>query len=497
MKLFRSYKGLFVFFIGLCFASLAVSSTFAGAPTGTSPNDPLMVPIDWQTIAPNTTVWYYFDYTPDTGSPRFGRATARPTVRVAVDTNGINALQFAIFTPVQATDWLRDSTTAPVGRGTPYRDTSNGNITRDLYWSGAFNTAGRYFVVLTNDNAVGIPFLLTVTGDTVTLYPAPTPVPTPTLFVPFTVTPVPTDTLQGKIVFQTATGGAIYSVNGDGSNLTLLSYGIDPTWSPDGKQIAFARWGAAYPGLYVANADGTHEQVVYGAPRVRAPSWSPNGKFIAFVQDKTTNERDPRWKLGVIELNKFIDAETTKHALTEPQCSALCYAPSWSSDSATLVFADPNIGIMATKIISGSASLILGPSGYYFDTGANIPRPILHMPPIQNAMLSPDGKRVVYSQQAHDRWELNLVNVDGSNPAGVTKPDPILYSLFNVTVHNVAPVWSPDGQQVLFLSDRNGKWEFFVTDPSGSNIRQVLKNVTDLIPLRFDFSNERMMDWTK
>ena len=80
---------------------------------------------------------------------------------------------------------------------------------------------------------------------------------------------------------------------------------------------------------------------------------------------------------------------------------------------------------------------------------------------------------------------------------GVTKPDPILYSLFNVTVHNVAPVWSPDGQQVLFLSDRNSKWEFFVTDPSGSNIRQVLKNVTDLIPLRFDFSNERMMDWTK
>jgi hypothetical protein len=509
MRHLYTWKGLLVFLVVTLFAMLAASSVLAGTPTGTSPNDPLMVPTDWTNIAPNTTLWYYFDYAVEgggsggpggpggRGGPGPSGSSGRSPVNVTVDANGVTGLQFAIYTPTQATDWLRDQTTAPVGRGTPYRDTSSGNITRDLYWSGAFNTSGRYFVVITNNTSSAIPFRLTVTGDNVTLYPVIAPTPTPTLQAPFAATPVPTGTLQGKIVFETATGGVIYTVNGDGSNLTLVSRGIDPAWSPDGRQIAFARWDTLYPGLYVVNADGSNERLVYGAQRIRSPKWSPDGKYIAFVQDKTTNERDLRWKLGVIELNKMIDAETTKNVLTEPQCSDLCYVPSWSNDSLTLVYADPNVGIMATSIISGSASLVKGPSGTYLDTGAGIIRPILHMPQIQSSEVSPDGKRVVYSQQAHDRWEINVVNADGSNATGVTSPDPVLYTLYGQVVHNVAPTWSPDGQQILFLSDRNGKWEFFVTDPNGSNIRQVLKTVTDVISLRFDYENERMMDWTK
>jgi hypothetical protein len=493
-------KGLLILF-AVIFATLAASSALAGEPTGASPNDPLMVPTDWQFLAPNTTLWFYFDYVTDTGGGGFGffraATTTRAQVNVALDAYGIGGMQFAIYTPEQANDWLRDPTTAPIGRGTPYRDTVSGEITRDLYWTGAFNTGGRYFITVTNNNPVAIPFRLTVTGDTVTLYPVPTPAPTPTLVVPFTVAPVPTGTIQGKIVFQTATGGLIYTVNGDGSDLTLLTYGIDPTWSPDGKQIAFARWGSTYPGLYIMNADGSKEQLIYGASRIRSPKWSPDGKYIAFTQDKPSADGKPLWKLGLIEIGKVIDADTIKNVLSEPQCSRLCYAPSWNSDSVTLAYTDPGVGIMTTSIISGSASLILGPQGTYFDAAAGIVRPILHMPPIQSTEWSPDGKRIVYSQRAHDRWELNVVSADGSNPVGITSPDPILYTLFGVTVHNVAPTWSPDGEQILFLSDRNGKWEFFVTDPRGSNIRQVLKNVTDRIFLRFDFENERMMDWVK
>ncbi|MEW5718225.1 MAG: hypothetical protein AB1817_06355 [Chloroflexota bacterium] len=506
MKHLKAWKWLFAIFVVALLATSVGTAVFAGTPTGTSPTDPLMVPTDWTSIAPNTTRWYYFDYATDTGSSggpggRGGAAPARsngkPTVNVTVDANGVTGLQFAIYTPTQATDWLRDQTTAPVGRGTPYRNTSSGEITHDLYWSGAFNSGGRYFVAVTNNTASAISFRLTVTGDTVTLYPAITPTPTPTLQAPFAAASVPTGAIQGKIVFQTATGGAIYTVNGDGSNLTLVTRGIDPAWSPDGKQIAFARWDSLYSGLYVVNADGSNEHLVYGAQRIRSPKWSPDGKYIAFVQDKTTNEREPRWKLGVIELNKAVDAETTKNVLTEPQCSDQCYALSWSNDSATLIYADPNVGIMATSIISGPASLVMGPSGSYYDTMANMIRPILHMPAIQNSEVSPDGKRVVYAQQAHDRWEVNVVNADGSNATAVTSPDAVLYTLYGQVVHNVAPTWSSDGQQILFLSDRNGKWEFFVADPNGSNIRQVLKNITDNLTLRFDYSNERMMAWTK
>jgi Tol biopolymer transport system component len=70
---------------------------------------------------------------------------------------------------------------------------------------------------------------------------------------------------------------------------------------------------------------------------------------------------------------------------------------------------------------------------------------------------------------------------------------PVRYSLR--AVNNVAPVWSPDGKEILFLSDRDGKWEFFVINVDGSNLRQVLKNVTDTVSIQYGFSNERVMDW--
>lgn len=478
--------------MAIVLALMIVSAGFAAGPTGTNPLDPLRVPTSEQTIAPNTTLWFYFDYTPDTPAPGFGGragASTRAKVNVTVDANGAPGLQFAIYTPTQASDWLRDPTTAPVGRGTPYVDALTELVTHDLYWSGAFNTAGRYFVALTNPSANAISFRLTVTGDTVILYPTPTPSPSPTLFVPITVTPVPTGTLQGKIVFETATGGDIYTVNGDGSNLTRVSQGIDPAWSPDGTQMVFARWDNVAPGIYIANADGSNEQLVFGTPRARWPQWSPDGKFIVFAQDKSKDDRTIIWKLGVVEL------ATGK--LTEPQCTQLCFVPSWGPDSTTIAFTDPGVGIQTTSRIGGAASLVLGPTGMYWDASKNAAMPILYMPPIQNSEWSSDGRRIVYSQKAHDRWEVNVVNADGSNAVAVTKPDPILTLFFNVVHHNVTPTWSPDNQQILFLSDRNGKWEFFVTDPAGLTIRQVLKNVTDQVAVKFTFENERMMDWTK
>jgi len=260
------------------------------------------------------------------------------------------------------------------------------------------------------------------------------------------------------------------------------------SWSPDGTQIVFARWDNTAPGIYIANADGANERIVFTAPRVRWPRWSPDGRYIVFSQDKSKSDDNIIWKLGLVEV------ATGK--LTEPQCSQLCFVPSWDKDSTTIVYTDPGVGIMSTSILGGAASLVMGPTGKYWDSTKNAAMPILYMPPIQDSELSPNGKSIVYSQQAHDRWEVNVVNADGSNKAAVTSPDPILSILFDKVVHNVAPIWSSDSQQILFLSDRNGKWEFFVCNPDGSNVRQVLKNVTDQVLVKFTYENERIMDWT-
>ena len=72
-------------------AVVAAPSILASAPTGAGPNDPLMVPTSSQTIAPNSTLWFYFDYVPSSslsGQFRGGRFGTPPRANVALDANG-------------------------------------------------------------------------------------------------------------------------------------------------------------------------------------------------------------------------------------------------------------------------------------------------------------------------------------------------------------------------------------------------------------------------
>jgi hypothetical protein len=39
---------------------------------------------------------------------------------------------------------------------------------------------------------------------------------------------------NGTVVFQTVSGGPIYTVNSNGQNLSFLTTGMDPALSPDG-----------------------------------------------------------------------------------------------------------------------------------------------------------------------------------------------------------------------------------------------------------------------
>ncbi len=481
---------------------LGTVSALATGPTGATPGDALMVPKAEQTIAPNTTLWFYFDYVTEKlggrgggppprggglGGPGGGGGLgSRAPANVTLDANGIGGLGFGIYTAVQAAEWGWNQKIEPVGRGTPYTDTSNGQVTHDLYWSGGFNTTGRYYVAVTNNNASPVTFRLMVTGDTVTLYPfAPAATPTPDVVVPVTVTPAPTGTLQGKILFETATGGEIYTVNGDGTQLTLITHGIDPSWSPDGTLIAFARWDNTNPGVFVANADGSNERLVFATNKARWPQVSPDGKYVAFARDKTQVENKVIWSLGVVEL------ATGK--LSEPQCSQVSYLPNWSADGFKIYYTDPDRVIMAANVATGPATLV-GPSASYFDSSSNMARPLVNWPAIQSTALSPDGKAFTFSMKAHDRWEINVMSVNGGPQTGVTAPDDTYY-LTGKVVRNVAPTWSPDSKQILFLSDRNGKWEFFVIKADGSGVTQVLKNVTDELTINFGHENERIMAW--
>ena len=101
---------------------------------------------------------------------------------------------------------------------------------------------------------------------------------------------------DGKwIVFTSERGGSadIYRVHPDGSGLERLTddpaYDDQGALSPDGKQLAFvSSRGTGSADIWVLDLQTKEAQNLSHAPGSFRPSWSRDGKWIAFSSDRNT-----------------------------------------------------------------------------------------------------------------------------------------------------------------------------------------------------------------
>ncbi len=82
---------------------------------------------------------------------------------------------------------------------------------------------------------------------------------------------------------------------------------------------------------------------------------------------------------------------------------------------------------------------------------------------------SPDGKKIVYFSMIEgvQKQDIYIMDADGSGVQQLTN---------NPNSVDEDPVWSPDGIQIAFQSDRDGNYEIYLMELDGGNQRRLTNN---------------------
>ena len=67
-------------------------------------------------------------------------------------------------------------------------------------------------------------------------------------------------------------------------------------------------------------------------------------------------------------------------------------------------------------------------------------------PALQISAQAPTTAKIAFSSNRDGNWEIYLMNPDGSQQKRLTQN----------SARDFSPVWSPDGEQILFVSNRDG-----------------------------------------
>lgn len=279
---------------------------------------------------------------------------------------------------------------------------------------------------------------------------AVTPTREPTRATSTPTSPPKPSAPTGHIAYSVVTGDVpkfftLWVANANGSNARqILTHALWPTFSPDGKQIAFFGRPEGKPeGLYIANADGggmTGPHIV--GPGVCCMDWSPDGQWIVY-----TNSPRPKNPGGPIAMVKM---DGTFKTIVNLGVDG--NGPAFSPDGKQIVFSGclPNTNTCGLMIVPTSGGT---PRMVTTDNGGN-------------ADWSPRGDKIVY--QASDgagHIQVFVVNPDGTGKRQLTRG----------TSNDGQPVWSRDGSAIFWRSDQNGMaWAIYVMNADGSNPRKLI-----------------------
>src|SRR6201981_3994064 len=209
-----------------------------------------------------------------------------------------------------------------------------------------------------------------------------------------------------------------------------------PTWSPDGKSIAYISNMSGRNNLWVVPAEGGFPtQLTVSDQRQTAPAWSPDGKWIAYQSDY---DGDEQWDIFLVSLKtgKVVNLTQTREIAE--------LNPTWSPDGRYLAY--------EVKPKTSAA--------YEIDIYDMVMREVKHLTTNTpqdkrkvNPIWSRDGKYVVYTQEQAKGTDSNIFIAELASGTSTL-----------LTPHEGEQLYlsndlSPDGKRVLITSNASNGYQ--------------------------------------